>query len=111
MVSKDPITLRVQTRSGEWEDITLTFEHSTLMHALYDADLGVEASCGGCASCATCHVLIDESWVDRLPPRRAEENILLKFQEHFDDRRSRLSCQIDASPELGGLVLTVAPEE
>ncbi len=111
MAANEDIHLTVYTRDGEQLALGMEATHPTLMHTLYDADIGVEASCGGCASCATCHVLIDDAWVDRLPPRRAEEDTLLKFQEHFDTRRSRLACQIDAGPELNGLICTVAPEE
>lgn len=111
MTGTDTKYLKVETRDGQRVDVPLEAAHPTLMHALYDAELGVEASCGGCASCATCHVFIDEAWVDRLPPRRAEEDTLLQFQEHFDRRRSRLSCQIDAGPSIDGLVCRIAPEE
>lgn len=111
MPVNETLLLKVETRDGQQLDVPLGAGHPTLMHALYDADIGIEASCGGCASCATCHVLIDESWVDRLPPRRPEEDTLLQFQDYFDERRSRLSCQIDADPALDGLVCTIAPEE
>ncbi|MEO1082563.1 MAG: 2Fe-2S iron-sulfur cluster-binding protein [Pseudomonadota bacterium] len=111
MAVNEDIRLKVYTRDGEQREVLMQPGHPTLMHALYDEDIGVEASCGGCASCATCHVLIDDAWVERLPPRRAEEDTLLQFQEHFDARHSRLACQIDAGPELNGLICTVAPEE
>ncbi|KGE03923.1 2Fe-2S iron-sulfur cluster-binding protein [Pseudohaliea rubra] len=111
MAATDTMTVQVVTREGQQLRVPLEEGHATLMHALYDADIGVEASCGGCAACATCHVLIDEAWVDRLPPRRPEEDTLLRFQAHFDPRRSRLSCQLDVEPALDGLVCAIAPEE
>lgn len=82
-----------------------------LMELLRDHDLEVEAVCGGCCSCATCHVLIDNDWFDRLPARGALETELLSLSDHFDDRLSRLSCQLTASPQLHGLQLTIAPED
>lgn len=70
----------------------------------------VEAACGGMCACATCHVLIDPQWVERLPPRRYEERVMLEGAHAFDARRSRLSCQITVVPALEGLRLTVAPD-
>jgi 2Fe-2S ferredoxin len=68
------------------------------------------ALCGGCCSCATCHVHVDEEWVDRLPKLSADEDDLLDSSSH---RRanSRLSCQIELGPELDGLRVTIAPED
>ena len=71
----------------------------------------VEAVCGGLCSCATCHVLIDEQSLRRLPPRRYEERVMLATSRSFDPQRSRLSCQIKVTPDLDGLRLTVAPDE
>jgi 2Fe-2S ferredoxin len=55
-------------------------------------------------------VLIDESWVPRLPPRRFEERLMLASSPLFDAARSRLSCQIKVTAELEGLRLTVPSE-
>lgn len=83
----------------------------TLMEVLRDEGLGVEAVCGGCCSCATCHVHIDEAWLDRVGPAGDTEAELLQISAYFDARVSRLSCQIRCVPELDGLRITVAPEE
>ena len=52
------------------------------------------ALCGGCCSCATCHVHVAEEWLGRLPPMGPDEDDLLDSSSH---RRanSRLSCQIE----------------
>ena len=67
------------------------------------------ALCGGCCSCATCHVYVDPAFADRLEPMSDEENDLLDSAE---DRRatSRLSCQISFSQELDGLVVEIPAE-
>ncbi len=86
----------------------------TLMENLIDFDGGrleVAAVCGGCLSCATCHVFVDEAWADKLDERSEDETFLLEDSGHFDDRRSRLSCQIELSDALDGLKVTVAPED
>ena len=68
------------------------------------------ALCGGCCSCATCHVHVDEAWFGRLPPVGPDEDDLLDSSSH---RRanSRLSCQIEFGAELDGLRVTIAPED
>jgi 2Fe-2S ferredoxin len=65
----------------------------------------IVAECGGNAMCATCHVYVDDRWIDRLPAMTEEQDALLDGTA--SDRRptSRLSCQIKVAPELDGLVL------
>ena len=68
------------------------------------------ALCGGCCSCATCHVYVDEEWLGKLPPMQRDENDLLDIS---DERlpNSRLSCQIRFGEDLDGLRVTIAPED
>ena len=101
----------VTSREGATSTLVQNAGQETLMQLLYDNDLGVEAACGGCASCATCHVYIAEDWVSRLPPREQVEDLLLTYSEHFDKSRSRLSCQLAMTPEMNGLIVEIAPEE
>jgi 2Fe-2S ferredoxin len=82
----------------------------SLMENIRELPRSVEAICGGLCSCATCHVLIATDWIDRLPPRRYEERLMLAGSRFFDVARSRLSCQIKVTAELEGLRLTVAPD-
>ena len=70
----------------------------------------IQAICGGCASCGTCHVYVAEDWVDRLPPIKPDEEIILAFSD-WRRPNSRLSCQIRVADELDGLAVTVAPED
>ena len=67
---------------------------------------GILAECGGACSCATCHVHIDPSWVDKLPPKEELETEMLDFAEGVD-ATSRLSCQIKITPALDGLIVHV----
>jgi 2Fe-2S ferredoxin len=68
------------------------------------------ALCGGCCSCATCHVHVDERWLPALPPMGEDEDDLL---DTTDQRAasSRLSCQIEFGPALDGLRVQIAPED
>jgi len=68
------------------------------------------ALCGGCCSCATCHVHVDADWQDRLVPMSEDENDLLESSDHRN-QSSRLSCQIPFTQELDGLRVTIAPED
>ncbi len=68
------------------------------------------ALCGGCCSCATCHVYVDAAWQDLLPPISDSENELLDGSDHRHGN-SRLSCQLTLGAELDGLRVTVAPED
>ena len=68
------------------------------------------ALCGGCCSCATCHVHVDPEWTDRLKPMVDDEDDLLDTSEHRL-ATSRLSCQILLTPELDGLKVRIAPED
>ncbi|RVT40298.1 2Fe-2S iron-sulfur cluster-binding protein [Sphingobium algorifonticola] len=68
------------------------------------------ALCGGCCSCATCHVYADEDFADRLPAVSADEDDLLDSSDHRRDN-SRLSCQIVMTDALDGLRVTIAPED
>ena len=68
------------------------------------------ALCGGCCSCATCHVFVDPDFSDRLPLMSEDENDLLESSSARADQ-SRLSCQLVFGPDLDGLTVTVAPED
>lgn len=64
----------------------------------------IEAACGGACSCATCHVLVEPDWVDRLPPPTSIESEMLSAVAGAG-ARSRLSCQIKISEQLDGLIV------
>jgi 2Fe-2S ferredoxin len=68
------------------------------------------ALCGGCCSCATCHVFIDAGFADKVPTMSEDENDLLDSTDSRNDQ-SRLSCQIPVSDALDGLTVTIAPED
>ncbi|MGC4252782.1 MAG: 2Fe-2S iron-sulfur cluster-binding protein [Sphingobium sp.] len=68
------------------------------------------ALCGGCCSCATCHVYVDPAFADKLPAMSEDENDLLDSSDERNEQ-SRLSCQIKFSDDLDGLRVTIAPED
>ena len=81
-----------------------------VMETLRELDYGVAAICGGMCSCATCHVYVDPAWQARLPAPMSDERELLNELSQCQDN-SRLSCQIEFTPELDGLRVTIAPDE
>ena len=83
--------------------------NSTLMEIIRDEGGDIEAACGGCCACATCHVYIDEKWINKLNPIDEDEESML--DQAFDVKKnSRLSCQINLNDDLDGLKLELAPE-
>ena len=83
----------------------------TLMEALREAGFDeLLALCGGCCSCATCHVQISVPQGVPLPAMSEDEDDLL---ESSDARvpSSRLSCQISLTDALDGLSVVIAPED
>ena len=83
----------------------------TLMEALRDADMGIEAICGGQCACATCHCWVAADWFAQLPDVSDDERELLSSLDHYDPLRSRLTCQLEITDVPDGLPLIVAPEE
>jgi 2Fe-2S ferredoxin len=81
-----------------------------LMEILRELDYGVSAICGGLCSCATCHIFIDESWVDRLPKKQSDEQELLTELPDYREAASRLSCQVEFTSSLDGLKIAIAPD-
>ena len=68
------------------------------------------ALCGGCCSCATCHVYVDDSSAGDLPEMSEDENDLLDSTSSRQTN-SRLSCQLPVTETLAGLRVTIAPED
>ena len=102
--------LTVVTRAGE-ERTVEAIDGLSLMEAIRDNGFDeLLALCGGCCSCATCHVHVDDEFLAMLPPMTADEDDLL---DSSDDRDagSRLSCQIPFVDELDGLKVRIAEED
>ena len=78
---------------------------STVMEsAIKNSIPGIEAECGGACACATCHVYVDEAWIEIVGKPSPMEEDMLDFG--FDVKgNSRLSCQIKVSDELDGLIV------
>ncbi|RUN78356.1 2Fe-2S iron-sulfur cluster binding domain-containing protein [Sphingomonas sp. TF3] len=103
--------LTVVTRDGsEHKVVADAASGYSLMEIIRDNGFDeLEATCGGCCSCATCHVLVDPVWMPRLPAISDAEIDLLDGAAEREET-SRLSCQVAFTPELDGIRVTIAPE-
>lgn len=87
------------------ESVEAEIGNSAMRAALAHGLDGIVAECGGSAVCATCHVYVDEAWLAKLRPVSADEDELLDGTASDRLPNSRLSCQIEMTSELDGLVL------
>ena len=71
---------------------------------------GIDADCGGSMACATCHIYVDEKWLNKIPKaEEAEEDMIdMAFEPK---KNSRLSCQLIVSDDLDGLKVTTPSKQ
>lgn len=100
--------LYVTDREGQEHALDGTIGWS-VMEIIRENNLDIEAACGGCCACATCHVYVDEGWMGQLGEPGPDESMML--DEALDVRdNSRLSCQLRYTDSLDGLKVTLAPK-
>ena len=103
-------SLIVTDREGEAREIEAETGISVMENIRNNGFDELLALCGGCCSCATCHVHVDPDWLSHLAPMSDDEDDLLETSS-FKSETSRLSCQILFSDALDGLRVTIAPED
>ena len=82
----------------------------TVMEGAVQNDIpGIDADCGGGMACATCHIYVNEEWLDKLPAKEDGEEDMLDMA-YEPNKFSRLSCQLTVSDELDGLIVNI-PEK
>ena len=102
--------LIVTTREGETSEVDVD-DGLTVMEAIRDNGFDeLLALCGGCCSCATCHIHVEPGFEDKLPAMSEDEDDLLESSDHRNES-SRLSCQIPFTAELDGLKVKIADED
>jgi 2Fe-2S ferredoxin len=102
--------LVIVNRAGEETEVEVTNGFS-VMEGIRDNGIDeLLALCGGCCSCATCHIHIDPAFADKVPPMGEDESDLLDSSEHRNEF-SRLSCQIKMTAALDGLRVIIAEED
>ena len=102
--------LTVTNRAGETSEIEVE-EGLTVMEAIRDNGFDeLLALCGGCCSCATCHIYVDDAGSGTLPEMSEDEDDLLESSDHRKEN-SRLSCQVPLTADLDGMKVTISPED
>jgi ferredoxin, 2Fe-2S len=102
--------LTVVTREGQERTVSAG-DGLSLMEAIRDNGFDeLLALCGGCCSCATCHVHVDPAFLDKLPPMSLDEDDLLDSSSDRDET-SRLSCQVPFTAALDGIRVRIAEED
>lgn len=96
---------------GNPREVQLIPGTSLMQLAINQGVAGILGECGGCAQCATCHVYIAEPGGALLPSVSEAEDALLECTVSERRACSRLSCQIQAAPEMDGLVINIPPKQ
>ena len=102
---------KVTYKNHEGSSKTINIENglSVMEGAIQNEIPGIDADCGGSMACATCHVYVDDRWLERIP--NAEDAEVDMIDMAFQPKKnSRLSCQIIINDELDGLIVTT-PEK
>lgn len=84
-------------------------EGTTVMEVGRDEVMGLEGTCGGCLSCATCHVIVAPEWFEATGAVSDDEDEMLDMAAERSET-SRLGCQIKMTSNLDGLAVTVPDE-
>ena len=96
-------------KQGSSKTIDVEKGLSVMEGAIQNDIPGIDADCGGSMACATCHVYVEDKWLDKIP--EAEEAEVDMIDMAFEPKKnSRLSCQILITDELDGLTVTT-PEK
>jgi 2Fe-2S ferredoxin len=98
------------TGDGERHEAEVENGYSVMEGAINNNIDGIVAECGGACACATCHAYIDEAWFGKLAEMDDMEDSMLDAAYERKDN-SRLTCQIEISDELDGLVVHIADNE
>ena len=83
---------------------------SVMFAAVQNGVDGIAGECGGVLSCATCHVYVDENWIEAVGEAADDEKDMLDVTNAERRPNSRLSCQIEIRPDLDGIIINI-PEE
>lgn len=90
------VKIEIENKAGESKTITIPNNIGlNLMEVLKASEFDIEATCGGMALCATCHVRIMEGLNSDTILKEEEINMLDTLPKIYPE--SRLSCQIPIS--------------
>ena len=97
-------------QEGNSKTIEVESGLSVMVGAIQNDIPGIDADCGGSMACATCHVYVEEKWLNKIP--KAEEAEVDMIDMAYEPKKnSRLSCQLIVTNELDGLVVTTPAKQ
>ena len=97
-------------KSGNSKSVEVDSGLSVMEGAIQNNIPGIDADCGGSMACATCHVYVEEKWLDKIP--KAEDAEIDMIDMAYEPKKnSRLSCQLIVSDELDGLTVTTPDQQ
>ena len=102
-------TIKFIEHSGTKHEIDIPSGLTIMEGATKNKIPGIDADCGGACACATCHVYIDNVWLEKIPQKEDGEEDMLDFAFEVKDN-SRLSCQVTVNDDLDGLIVNI-PEK
>lgn len=101
-------TISVTDLEGKTHEIQAT-EGLSIMEIIYDAGIPIKAACFGCCSCSTCHVYVDQKWMEKTGNASEDEEDILDMVVDLNEN-SRLSCQIKYNDALDGIHVTLSAD-
>src|SRR5262245_25171552 len=96
--------------TGRQHDVYVSLGGTVMQVAKENEVPGILADCGGACACATCHVIVEKPWFDRIPAATDFELEMLEFAMNRE-ANSRLSCQIKIEESLDGIVIRVPSDQ
>ena len=103
---------KITYRDNQGNSKTIEVENglSVMEGAIQNDITGIDADCGGSMACATCHVYVEEKWLDKL--QKAEDAEVDMIDMAYEPKKnSRLSCQLIVSDALEGLIVTTPKKQ
>ena len=97
-------TITLIEHNGNAHEIEAEEGKSLMLNAIEQGVPGIDADCGGACACGTCHCFIDGEWQQSTGEVNPLEESMLGMRPDREDS-SRLSCQIDVTPDMDGLVV------
>ena len=77
---------------------------SLMLNAIDNAVPGIDADCGGACACGTCHVFLEQQWLETAGETNALEDSMLSMRPDREEV-SRLSCQIEITDAMDGMIV------
>ncbi len=90
--------------SGATHTIDADTGKSLMLNAIEKYVPGIDADCGGACACGTCHCYVDAQWQAVAGDADIMEESMLGMRPDRESG-SRLSCQIDVTPDMDGMVV------